>query len=239
MSDKVIKAVVVEPGQKARIEDIACELKDLQAIVNGYIQAIYPFDDPVAIICNEEGKLYNLKPNRAVFGDDNGPGDIIAGTFIVLGTSEDSFCGLSDELAAKYQKQYLRPETFIMTPDNKIKVSYQDDDVNVNPPVIKVWAKESVQYHALSRFADVLSNCCDTVRFVVGQTYFDHGQDWKWTTILARPVNGDDGWQALNPRQANAILYGSYEDRCNVKDELVKEAYKLCPSVDKEGPAQL
>ena len=44
----------------------------LQAAVGGDIQAVYPYEDPVALICNEEGKLLGLPLNRALF-DDDGP----------------------------------------------------------------------------------------------------------------------------------------------------------------------
>ncbi len=38
----------------------------LQAAVGGDIQAVYPYEDPVALICNEEGKLMGLPLNRAL-----------------------------------------------------------------------------------------------------------------------------------------------------------------------------
>ena len=36
---------------------IGCELEDLQKAVDGDIQAVYPFDDPVALIMDEESKI--------------------------------------------------------------------------------------------------------------------------------------------------------------------------------------
>lgn len=47
-----IVVVVVEPGKEPRIEEIDSGLESLQGMVGGYIQAIYPYDDPVALICN-------------------------------------------------------------------------------------------------------------------------------------------------------------------------------------------
>ena len=38
-----------------------------------YIEAIYPYEDPVALVCNEEGKLEGLPLNRALRDED---GDI-------------------------------------------------------------------------------------------------------------------------------------------------------------------
>ena len=42
----------VEPEKKPEIKEIDSSLKGLQALVGGYIQAIYPYEDPVGIVCN-------------------------------------------------------------------------------------------------------------------------------------------------------------------------------------------
>ena len=61
-----MKVLVVCPKQPPVLRDVKPGLKPLQEIVGGYIEAVYPFDDPVAIICNEEGKLNSLEMNRAL-----------------------------------------------------------------------------------------------------------------------------------------------------------------------------
>lgn len=68
---KQIQVVLCEPMKKARIVTIANTLASLQQIVGGYIEAVYPFGDPVAIICNEEGKINGMELNRAL-RDENG-----------------------------------------------------------------------------------------------------------------------------------------------------------------------
>ena len=50
--DGKIVAVVVEPGKKPEIREIDSSLEGLQALVGGYIQAVYPYEDPVGIVCN-------------------------------------------------------------------------------------------------------------------------------------------------------------------------------------------
>ena len=52
MKDGNILAVVIEPGKKPEIKEIDSSLEGLQALVGGYIQAIYPYEDPVGIVCN-------------------------------------------------------------------------------------------------------------------------------------------------------------------------------------------
>ena len=103
-----MKILIVEPGQNPRRADIPHTLEEMQHVVDGYIQATYPWDDPVALICDEEG-LINGKPlNRYIM-----PGVTIAGTFFIVGLSEEDFADLSDELAEKYSQQLWEPQVFI------------------------------------------------------------------------------------------------------------------------------
>ena len=62
-----MKVVIVEPKKKPVVHDIDADLKSMQKIVGGPIEAVYPFDEPVALICNEEGKFNGMRPNRAVY----------------------------------------------------------------------------------------------------------------------------------------------------------------------------
>ena len=77
--------LLIEPGKTPRHTEIDGTLEGMQQVVGGYIQAIYPFEDPVALICNEEGKLLGLPLNRALKDGDGDIYDIIAGTFFLCG----------------------------------------------------------------------------------------------------------------------------------------------------------
>lgn len=110
--EEKIKVVLVEPGKEAQIIEIEKGLINYQAIVHGWIEQVCPFDDPVAIVCNEEGKLDGLPLNRALRNENGAIYDIIAGTFFVCGLGEEDYCSLTDELAAKYLELYQCPETF-------------------------------------------------------------------------------------------------------------------------------
>lgn len=46
--------LVVEPGKRPYAKEISGELESLKQTVGGYIQAIYPFDDPVVLVCEED-----------------------------------------------------------------------------------------------------------------------------------------------------------------------------------------
>ena len=115
-----IQVVLCEPGKKARVTTIMNRLEALQQMVGGFIEAVYPYEDPVAIVCNEEGKLEGLPLNRALRGEDGNVYDIIAGPFIVVGLNEDNFGSLSKEHQEKYLKLFKHPEEFFRV-GNKIQ----------------------------------------------------------------------------------------------------------------------
>lgn len=49
-----MKVLRVRPKHYPEVIDIDCSLESLQKEVEGPIQAVYPWDDEVALICNEE-----------------------------------------------------------------------------------------------------------------------------------------------------------------------------------------
>ena len=57
-----IKVVMCEPGRKARVAEIGTELEELQRAVGGMIEAYYPFEEQVCIVCNDEGKFNGMSP---------------------------------------------------------------------------------------------------------------------------------------------------------------------------------
>ena len=81
--DDTIEVLMVEPGQYPRVERIGSDLASLQKAVDGYIEAVYPYDDPVALICGEEAKLEGKPLNRALRDGDGDIYDIVAGKFFI------------------------------------------------------------------------------------------------------------------------------------------------------------
>lgn len=61
-----IQVVLVEPGKLARIAEVGTTLDAMQRTVGGDIEAYYPFEEQVCIVCNEEGKINGLPLNRAI-----------------------------------------------------------------------------------------------------------------------------------------------------------------------------
>lgn len=114
MEDK-LKIVLVEPNKKARIVEMGRDLEDMQKAVGGYIE-MFPLADEVCIVCNEEGKLDGLEPNRGIFHDGKLV-EIICGPFFICAAPMDSdrFESLTDEQAAHYVEEYRYPEVFVRT----------------------------------------------------------------------------------------------------------------------------
>ena len=50
--DSTITVLIVEPGKEPYAKEIDSGLESLQHEVGGYIEAVYPFEEPVAIVCN-------------------------------------------------------------------------------------------------------------------------------------------------------------------------------------------
>lgn len=102
--EKSITVLLIEPMKKPKIIQIENELKSLQKVVGGLIQTIYPYDDPVALVCNDEGKLMGLPPNRLLKDETGKPYDMLCGTFFIVGLGAEDFKSLTPEQINKYTK---------------------------------------------------------------------------------------------------------------------------------------
>lgn len=70
--------------------------------------------------------------------------------------------------------------------------------------MIAKFRKETKAYKALEAAAAMLTACAKRTVYYVDDVYFDLGQGWMWTTVIA---HRDDGatWQALNPYEQDLI----------------------------------
>ena len=122
--------LVVEPRKEPYVKEIDPGLHSLQAEVGGDIGATYPFSDPVALVCNDEGKLIGLDLNRGLRDENGEIYDIMAGTFLVVGLGEEDFASLSPELAQKYTEHFRQPEQFISLGGQIIAVPVEPEKDN-------------------------------------------------------------------------------------------------------------
>ena len=107
-----LTVLVVEPMEEPYVKEIDPGLHALQAEVGGDIAASYPFDDPVGLVLNDEGKLIGLDLNRSLRDEHGEIYDIVAGTFLVVGLGPESFASLPPDMIQKYAEQFKRPELF-------------------------------------------------------------------------------------------------------------------------------
>lgn len=108
-----LKVLVVEPGKRPYTKTIEPGLASLQHEVGGYIEAVYPFIEPVAIICDEEAKLKGRTLNRALRDEEGYIYDIVAGTFLITGLGEEDFASLEEEHMKQFSKHFETPEMFL------------------------------------------------------------------------------------------------------------------------------
>ena len=127
-----LDVLLVKPGMYPQAVQIGGELEDLQKAVGGDIEAVYPYNEPVALIVNDEGKLNGSELNRALRDNDGQIYDIVAGDFLVVGLGEEDFASLSPELMEKFEKEFHQPEMFVRMgrsimalplPDDKVKTA--------------------------------------------------------------------------------------------------------------------
>lgn len=106
-----MKILIVEPGAHPHEADIPHTLEDMQRVVGGYIEATYPWEDPVGLVCDEDGLSKNTEWNRYINKDI-----AIKGTFFVCGLGEEDFTDLPPELMEKYRKLLWNPHLFLRSP---------------------------------------------------------------------------------------------------------------------------
>ena len=107
--------LVIKPMEAPKVKEIDSSLESMQKEVGGYIQAIYPFEDSVALICNEGGKLFGFPLNRALRDENGEIYDIVCGTFFLCSaqSDEENFSSLTDEQIERFSKLYQQPEFFL------------------------------------------------------------------------------------------------------------------------------
>ena len=110
-----LTVLMVEPGKAPYQATIGADLKSLQQVVGGYIESIAPYDDPVAIVCNEEGKLEQLPFNRGLRDESGNLYDYIAGNFMIVGLGDEDFTSLPPEYIEKYSQLFAQPEILNIT----------------------------------------------------------------------------------------------------------------------------
>ena len=123
-----MNVLVVEPGM-APYEKEVNGLKEMQATVGGLITVIYPYEEQVAIVSNDESILEGMPFNRSVEGGYGG----IFGTFFVCGLGEEDFCSLSPEQMERFKEEFHQAEILIAAKGNT-PITLKVDPRPATPP---------------------------------------------------------------------------------------------------------
>ena len=102
-----IRVLYVQPGKYPEEIKIPNTLETFQKYVCGSIESVR-LDRDAYIICNDEGKLLPLPPNRLY-----GPTDFFAGPFLICGDGGEDLISLTDSQTTKYEKKYHSPLIFL------------------------------------------------------------------------------------------------------------------------------
>ncbi|MDD3227616.1 MAG: DUF3846 domain-containing protein [Oscillospiraceae bacterium] len=106
MKDKMITVLKVEPGLPPAVKEIRNDLDGLQAEVEGLIECIN-LPNGCVVVCNEEGKLNGMPPNRRLGAD------ILCGSFFVCGSTQGGdFSSLSKSQIAEYSQLFAEVPAF-------------------------------------------------------------------------------------------------------------------------------
>lgn len=106
-----MRIVLCRANEDAIITDVDNNYEVSSALVGGLIECIYPFDDNVVLVCNDEGKLNGMPFNRYLKHDNGVPYEAIMGDFFIVGDNLDGdFTDLTEAQAETYKKIFLHPD---------------------------------------------------------------------------------------------------------------------------------
>lgn len=83
-----INVLVKKPGEQARRMTVPNTLKSFQSLVGGYIETVTLAQD-VLLICNEEGRINDMKYNTTIYGIQ------FFGPIVIAGINGEEFADLT------------------------------------------------------------------------------------------------------------------------------------------------
>ena len=106
-----MKILLCEPGKHPVATEIPNTLEDMQKVVGGMIQAVYPWEEPVALVCDDEGLLKQYPFNRQINEHFS-----IVGTFFLCGINGEHFDDLPSGLMLRFARELYDPHMRVKTP---------------------------------------------------------------------------------------------------------------------------
>lgn len=129
-----ITVIYVRPGKIPQIVEMEESLPAMQQMVGGMIEEYMPFysaEDEriqdVALICNDEGKVRRMMPNRTIYGEDSERLDVICGDFFLCYAPMESerFLSMPEDLQKVFYEKFYYPELFYETESGIVGRKYE------------------------------------------------------------------------------------------------------------------
>lgn len=96
---------------------------------------------------------------------------------------------------------------------------------------IRIFSHGEKEFRNLEYVARIMTMRSENgVTYEVGDTYFDFGQGWEWTTIIAYR-NEYNHWQCLSPAEQGKIVSANFDELDTIVLELMKKCEKEYPSL--------
>lgn len=118
-----MKVLMVEPGKHPYQLEIEHTLEAMYQVLDcDTITATYPWEDPVALVTDDEGLFKEDHDWNRVVGECSA----IRGNFFLCGLDTENFADLPLDLMEKYRSLFWTPEMFLRTPAGLIVIRMDD-----------------------------------------------------------------------------------------------------------------
>lgn len=181
METEKMTVIAIEPGKKPYVQEIQSGLESLQREVGGDIQAVYPYDDPVAIIAAESGKLMRMPFNRALRDEDGHIYDVLVGKFLIVGLGEENFTSIPEKLIPKYSQVFETPEQLVRIGEKNYILPAKDDTA-----VYLHTAAYAREHNELPQYRESLQAniaCKEAIEKAVNENYHGWSVDTKTAAV--------------------------------------------------------
>ena len=233
MEQKKIKVLVVEPEKRPYVKEIPNQLESLQQEVGGYIQAVYPFPGPAALLCDEEGKLAGKPLNRALRNEEGHIYDVVAGTFLVVGINGEHFASLTPEQVGQFDQHFQTPEIFAKIGGQLVAIPLREA-----PPPPQPIYRQSADYAAahgelpqfrLSHQANVA--CKEAIEAAIAQHY----RNYSLGKEAAQQVTAQFGLDRVTYVLANTVQQKKWDGRFSPENKAWAAAIPVAEVKDSMG----
>ena len=232
MDNEKITVLVVEPEKKPYGKEIEPGLESLQREVGGYIQAVYPFDSPCAIVCGEESKLNGEPLNRALRDDEGHIYDVVAGTFLIVGLGEENFTSLGHREMQEMSARFAVPELFMKVNGKLAVIPMEEQKTEPEiPPVYLHSASYALKHDEADAYGASYQANVDCRR-AIEETIREHYRDNRLDVSCAKEIIDTFGMERVQTVLASTIQAAEWDGRYSDSN---KKWAKSIPIPDESG----